>query len=120
MLLFSHFLDISRPKPFLNFGRRGSDNKTGSATVWKLSWSPREESAGRAMSQTGCRFIFGVRFGTDLHRSHRKNGIVRLPIRFDTPGTHALNQADRRRNHGTCRYTASTAVGTSVLEASAW
>jgi hypothetical protein len=36
-------------------------------------------------------FLFGVRFCTDLHRAYRKNGIVMLPIRFDTPGSHAIN-----------------------------
>jgi hypothetical protein len=44
-----------------------------------------------ATNQPGNHFFFGVQFGAELHRPYQKNGIVRLPIRFDTPGTHAFN-----------------------------
>jgi hypothetical protein len=48
-------------------------------------------SAERAVNWPRNRFLFGVQLRTDLRRPQQKNGIVIVPIRFDTPGSHAFN-----------------------------
>jgi hypothetical protein len=51
------------------------------------AWNLLEPATNRPRS----RFLFGVQLSTDLRGPSQKNGIVKLPSRFDTLGTHALN-----------------------------